>query len=187
MAIKKIILIILGLLVLGGIIFVLCLQKAYSEWKTFTSESCGFSVDYPSDWTAEKWRDTGLVLMSAEYLASMELARNSGHIFEAPGFTALVNCAPSLEVFAKESGYGELKTGDTLGVVLSANDEQAKKIEFGDYDEAYEVVIGGLGVTYEIAIGENGRIYTIFFPDAESMEQLDEDERRILESFRLME
>jgi hypothetical protein len=67
---------------------------------------------------------------------------------------------------------------------LSANDQWSEKIVLDNYD-AYEAVIGGLGVVDEIVINHSGRIYSFLFPDVEGMSKLSEEQRGILDSFRI--
>ncbi len=128
--------------------------------------------------------DTSLTLISPEDFAAEEAARASGILFESYGSNASVHCAMNLADFSRQSGYGDLNPGDTLETVLSANDQRSEKIVLDNYD-AYEVIIGGLGVVDEIVINYKGRVYSFLFPDVESMSKLSEEQRGILDSFRL--
>lgn len=180
-------------LIIGGFFLALHVEKSISEnaeiqtppgWKTFTSNACKFAVDYPGDWSVGNQDDMNIMLVSDEDGAASAEALAGGRMFEWAGFTTAVGCQLSLAEFADQNGYSEPNSGDTLEIVLSANEQSVKKIAFHNF-EAYEVISGGAGVVDQIVISHKGRIYSFTFPEVSSIDQLDDDKRQILDSFRL--
>lgn len=144
-------------------------------WLVYTSNTKGFSISYPADWTAQTYEGDDLAI------PTVQLTMPASTAIEAD---ISVYYYPSI---AMEPENAQNNLGATTLDEYVAKDSMLTKIGATTLDGApgYDVILGGEGAYYTVLAVSNQHFYKVMFNTHDSKSQLTTTEKKILDSIKL--